>query len=145
MQLKLPVLLTLALVSFIQATGQPPADPSYNITVKLENLQSDKGKVMIALYNSEETYMETRYQEALASISKDLKATAVLKNVPPGTYAISVFHDENNNDKLDLKVMKIPKEPYGFSNNARGTLGPATYQEASFKLKGDTTLTIELR
>ena len=142
---RLQTILILIYVSCFQAIGQIPDETSYNIAVEIENLQSHKGKVMVALYNSRETYMETRFREAMASISKELKASIVLTEVPAGFYAISVFHDENDNNELDLKFMKIPKEPYGFSNNARGNMGPASFEDALFKLDRDTTLHIEVR
>lgn len=52
----------------------------------------------------------------------------------PGTYAVKVFHDVNDNGVLDTNWMGIPKEPYGFSNDAMGTFGPPSFQQASFKV-----------
>ena len=57
-----------------------------------------------------------------------------------------MFHDQNNNDKLDSNFMGIPNEPYGFSNNARGTFGPASWDDAKFEIKSDSlviSITVE--
>ena len=37
--------------------------------------------------------------------------------IPPGTYAIKLHIDENENGRLDTNFIGIPKEQYGISNN----------------------------
>ena len=73
-----------------------------------------------------------------AGAHKQLVAAANAKNirfagVAPGTYAISLVHDENSNGKLDVSIM-IPKEGFGFSRNPTVTFGPPKFQSASFTL-----------
>jgi uncharacterized protein (DUF2141 family) len=36
--------------------------------------------------------------------------------------------------------MGIPKERYGFSNNARGRFGPASYEDCKFNVKGNNVI-----
>lgn len=62
----------------------------------------------------------------------------------PGTYAIKVFHDVNDNGKLDTNWLGIPTEPYGFSNDAMGMFGPPSFEQASFKVGAGTT-TVRIR
>ena len=59
--------------------------------------------------------------------------------MPFGNYAITLFHDENNNMELDTNFLGIPKEPYGFSNNAKSPFGPPGFQAAlvEFSKEGD--------
>jgi len=141
----LPFFISIAFVVFFsEAAGQSAHAPAFSITVAIGNLQSNNGKVMIALYNSEETYMKTRYKDAIAEI-KDLKSSAVFAGIPAGTYAISIFHDENDNNELDSNRMRIPTEPYGFSNNARGLMGPASYDDASFKVQENVEIRIDVK
>ena len=64
--------------------------------------------------------------------------------MPLGSYAISTYHDENDNDKLDKNIVGIPKEAYGFSNDATGFMGPPKWEDAKFDLKEDKTITINL-
>jgi len=52
--------------------------------------------------------------------------------VPPGQYAVRLFHDVNGNGQFDTNPFGIPTEPFAFSNNARGRFGPATWEEAVF-------------
>nr|NJM03369.1 DUF2141 domain-containing protein [Desulfobacula sp.] len=54
--------------------------------------------------------------------------------LPCGEYAVKVFHDENGNGELDKRVFGIPAEAYGFSNDARGTMGPPEYEKTAFQL-----------
>lgn len=66
---------------------------------------------------------------------KDGKATCSFAGVAPGGYAVALFHDENDNAKMDTNFIGIPKEGYGFSNNARGRLSAPTFEQAAFSLK----------
>jgi uncharacterized protein (DUF2141 family) len=68
----------------------------------------------------------------------------VLTNLDPGQYAIILFHDENGNGKLDTNALGVPSEPYGFSNNVRGFLGPPTFQDAIMQVNGDKAVRIVL-
>jgi uncharacterized protein (DUF2141 family) len=69
----------------------------------------------------------------------------IFLNIPPGTYALAVIHDENMNGKLDTNWLGIPKEGYGFSNAAKATLGAPSFSAASFRYDGqDMELTISL-
>jgi uncharacterized protein (DUF2141 family) len=74
-----------------------------------------------------------------------LSAKIAFTGLYEGDYAISVFHDENMNKKLDKNFMGIPKEGYGASNNPKKKMGPPDFEEAKFQLSGPTqSLQIEL-
>ena len=64
--------------------------------------------------------------------------------VAPGTYAIGIFHDANLNNRLDNYFFGVPREQYGFSNNARGFMGPPSFDDAAFKVEGKTEISITL-
>ena len=114
------------------------------LTVLIDGFGSDKGEALIALFNSMEGYKtdaKAFRQEALPI--SDGKAEWVLNDLPFGEYAIKAFHDENGNYKLDRNLFGAPTEAYGFSNNARGTLGPPDYKKAMFQF-GKTAMTIRI-
>ena len=70
----------------------------------------------------------------------------VFEDIPYGEYAISVYHDENDNKNLDTGLFGIPKEALGTSNNVKIRFGPPKYQDASFILdQSDLNLTIRLK
>jgi len=115
-----------------------------NITVKITNLDGNAGKVYVALYNSETTFLEKKYKSTISTI-KDSSCEVVFENVPNGVYAISLFHDKNDNNKMDSNFLGIPKEDYGCSNNAKRFMGPPKWKDAKFKIQNNSvTQTIKL-
>ena len=72
----------------------------------------------------------------MTSAIADKKAVCEFSGIAPGAYAVSVFHDENSNGKLDTKFMGIPREGVGASNNARGHFGPPKFDAAAFHFSG---------
>ncbi len=128
------------------AQDKPSPEPGIgNLQVAVVGFQSTTGDVKIALSNSEANYTSKSeaFRGAVATIEGD-KATAVFTNLPHGEYAVRVYHDANGNDKLDRNFMGIPKEPYGFSNNARSAFGPAKWGKAKFALRTEQ-MNIEIR
>ena len=115
-----------------------------DLTVHIENLENNDGKLIVGLYNDEEKFLNKTYKGVVADID-DNKSTVVFNNVPKGVYAISFIHDENDNGKMDTNFMGIPKEDYGCSNNAKGFMGPPRWNDAKFELNNNnTTITIAL-
>jgi len=114
---------------------------SYDLTVRINNLDSNEGKVLVGLYDSQKTFLSKSFMGEASSI--DNKACIVVfKNVPAGTYAVSYVHDENNNGKMDTNFIGIPKEGYGCSNDAQGFMGPPEWRDAKFELKATKEITI---
>lgn len=64
--------------------------------------------------------------------------------IPNGVYSISLFIDVNGNQEFDTNFLGLPKEQYGFSNNAMGTFGPPKFEPASFILDGYKKIKINL-
>jgi len=114
-----------------------------DLTVNISDIEQGKGHVLVALYADKESYTSGK-----ASFSSKVKAdheqeTLVFENLPDGDYAIKMYQDENDNNKLDFNMMGIPKEGYGFSNNV-GMFGAPEYIEAKFTIKENTAIEIEL-
>jgi len=65
-------------------------------------------------------------------------ALCVFNKIQPGTYGISAFHDQNSNGKLDTNFLGMPIEDYCASNNARGVLGPPSFEDSKFSFRGGT-------
>lgn len=115
-----------------------------SITVNIENLSSNKGTVYISLYSTEDSFLGKGFMQTYSDIEENA-CSITFKNVPNGIYAISFFHDENENKKMDTNFMGIPKEDYGCSNNARGFMGPPKWEDAKFEIKDKSiTQTITL-
>jgi len=135
------VIYTLAglLLSPFPATfGQEKPSPESLIQVEVSGLRNEKGKVLCALYSSPDGFPK-KDEKASAHVTADISerhATCRFSGVTPGTYAVSVFHDENSNGKLDTNVMGIPREGVGASNNAKGHFGPPKFDAAAFHFSG---------
>jgi uncharacterized protein (DUF2141 family) len=106
------------------------------IVVNLRGFANDDGQALLALYDKAEAFPR-RSEEAIRRVRvpvKGKKARLQLTDLPYKSYAISVFHDENGNGKLDTNLIGIPTERLGASNNARAKFGPPSWQDAHFPL-----------
>lgn len=103
------------------------------LTVNIQGLSSDIGVVYVGLYDSEGNWLGKSFASQWSTI-KDGKATLVLENIPPGVYAISAYHDENENKKLDTGWFGIPTEGYACSRGATGRFGPPSWTDAKFEI-----------
>jgi len=113
------------------------------VEVTVKNIQELKGTIRMAVYSGEDNFMKKSLVSKEVSVTGK-EVTIVFENVKPGEYAISTYHDVDDNKELNTGFMGIPKEPYGFSNDARGTFGPPTYEKAKFKVSGDTKTSIKV-
>jgi uncharacterized protein (DUF2141 family) len=122
--------------------------PCPGIHVKIQNIKNSTGKVACALFDSPVGFPTEylRYATNLMAINiRKSQARCDFEDIPPGTYAIAVVHDENMNGKLDTNLLGIPTEGYAFSNDAKGLLGAPSFSAASFPYDGrDLELTISL-
>ena len=123
------------------ATSSLFAQRKLEVTVK--NIKEAKGTIRVALYNNEKDFLENFLQGKIVKASGN-EVKVIFENLKPGDYAVSVFHDENENEKLDSGFMGIPNEPYGFSNDATGTFGPPSFEKAKMNLTSDKVSVINL-
>ena len=101
---------------------------------------------MVALVNSDAAWNNQEKPVAaqkVAAAQGEVKLQ--FKDLAPGTYAVQVMHDENENNQLDTNFLGIPTEGYGFSNNPN-VMRKAHYDEARFDVGADAAnITIRLR
>lgn len=121
------------------ATAAEAAD----LTVTVRNVQSTQGKVRVALYNATAGFPDQLCWWCQMRPAQVGSVNVVFVGLPPGTYAVSVFHDMDNNGKLNTNFAGVPNEPYGFSRGARGLFGPPSFVTSSFTV-GTQSLTEEI-
>ena len=114
------------------------------LTVVIRNVKSDTGMVAAALYRSDKEFMKKAWQSG-STPSRLGEVQLVFENIPAGDYAMSVMHDVNKNGELDKNSIGIPKEGFGFSNDALGKFGPPKFKEAKFTIPSGKTLVITLK
>jgi len=105
------------------------------ITVNIDNVVSNTGKVVFSLHTAE-TFMKGQGIQNVESKIKDGKVSITFKNVIPGEYAILVLHDENENNRMDFEGNGMPKENYATSNNVMN-FGPPQFGESKFKVTSE--------
>jgi len=144
---KVALLGSLMLMSPSLVGGQTPSCPGMHVTIL--NIRNGIGTVDCALFNSPEGFPADVLRSAVRLVAMkvpNVEARCDFENIPAGTYALVVLHDENMNGKLDANWLGIPKEGYGFSKDAKGTLSAPSYSAASFEYDGQTLdMTITLR
>ncbi|HKR26614.1 MAG TPA: DUF2141 domain-containing protein [Terriglobales bacterium] len=116
----------------------PSSNPHNVIHVGIDGFRTDKGQVICSLYSSAEGFPKNA-GEAIAHSKSPIAnrhADCEFSGIQPGTYAISVFHDENSNGRLDTNFLGIPREGVGASNNARGHFGPPKFHDAAVAYSG---------
>ena len=109
--------------------------PGAAVSVDISGLRSSKGAVHVCLTRTA-TYFPDCGRDP-AAIKRTVRAAEArslnLSAIPTGTYALSVFHDENGNQRLDT-FLKIPKEGFGFSRNPHIRMGPPRFEETRFSI-----------
>ncbi len=130
----LAIVIFTSVFSFAQST----------VEVVIKNIKGTTGNLRVALFNSEEQFLKTVYNGEIVKISGETM-TVIFKDVPAGTYGASAVHDENANGKMDTGMMGIPKEGFGFSNDAMGMFGPPKFKEASFTLPATKSVSVTLK
>lgn len=104
------------------------------LTVEITNLSQVGGTLRIALYKPGTKFGRAKpdfYKNIIVGQPGDQK---VEFEVEPGTYALAVYHDLNNNNRLDKNLLGYPREPFGFSNNYRPSVAAPTFGDCAFPL-----------
>ncbi len=132
--------LLLSILLFLNSASLMHED-SGTLTVEFEIAKYTKGKIYVALYNTEDSFLKKPVKGTIITVVNG-KATAIFEDIAAGTYAVSSFYDKNGNGKLDTNFLGIPKEPTAMSNNAKGSFGPPKFKDAKFTINTNTTIQI---
>ncbi len=136
--------LALAVVTLAALAGAARAE---TLVVEMRGFRSDKGKALVALFGSKEGFPD-HPKKAARRLQVDIKkgtAVAVLADLPPGTYAVAVLHDEDGDKAMKTGLFGIPKEGYGASQDARGRFGPPSFGDAKFAIRAGRKVTTRIK
>jgi len=117
------------------------------IRISIINLRNEKGHVLVSLFRDGAGYPDDA-TKAFRKIKLDIsgkKASVLFTGLPAGNYAVSILHDENDDQKMNKTSLGLPKEGYGFSNNVVGAFGPPSWSRASFVHKQGGLTVREIR
>jgi uncharacterized protein (DUF2141 family) len=143
-----------ALVAAAQLTGvlvaadaaaQPPPGMA-KIVVRVGTFRNRNGALGCRLFSGPKEFLQSSAAEKRVAITGGV-TECTFENVPPGTYAVAVMHDENDNHKLDKNFLGIPTEGYGVSNNRTYAMSGPKWEESKFVVEAgkDVALDIGLR
>jgi uncharacterized protein (DUF2141 family) len=123
------------------------ASTSATLTVTYTGMTERSGTIMFVLFDSEAAYdgRGAPVRAEMVPVSGD-NATVTIAGLAPGTYAIKAFHDLDDNHDMTVNPYGMPTEPFAFSNNAQGRMGPAVWADAQFTVGADgatQTITID--
>ena len=111
------------------------------LQVNIDNIKSNDGALMAQIFLGEENYKNGVAQESKMVKAKSGAGQLTFANLEAGEYAVRMFHDENNNQKMDKNAFGMPTEGYGFSNEAVGNMGPPQYKDMVVTIKeNDSTV-----
>ena len=115
------------------------------LSISIKNIQSDEGNIALQVFSNAEQYKGAAQPIiALRLTAEALKGSFTIVDLPPGFYGARVMHDLNDNGELDANFVGLPKEPYGFSNNATPNFGPPKWDDIKFQLDGNNQQVIDL-
>lgn len=127
-----------------------PAQTGPGLTVELRCAEAARcagGRFAVAVFREGGGFPDPDRAAASRTVRPEGVVTRlVFADLPPGRYAVAAFHDADENGRLTLWPIGLPREPYGFSNDARRRFGPPGFDSAAFTLgPGGARQTLTLR
>lgn len=120
------------------AASLPGLASAADLTLTIKDILTAEGTLRVGLYDA------NSYEagDAVAGVNIEVggtEATATVKGLAPGVYAIKLFHDVDNDGKMAVNPFGMPTEPFAFSNSAKGRFGPAKWDAAKFEVSESGT------
>ncbi|MGC1633671.1 MAG: DUF2141 domain-containing protein [Gelidibacter sp.] len=134
------ILLYLSFFTSILSTDNP------QLTIHISNIKILKGELIIGVFEKEATFLKDgeAFKNYTIVVDKATE-TIIIKDLPKGEYAVSLYHDENSDGECNRNMLGIPKEGYGFSNNIKPKFSAPSYQDCKFQFDNNKVLDIILR
>jgi len=115
-----------------------------SLIVHIDQIQCCEGVLRLAVYNDASYWMSDQGMvRGRIGFIQGEQQDIEIHGLPEGRYAVAVHQDIDGDGKFDRLFGILPREPYGFSNDA-GKYGPASFSQASFVLTKDKTITVKL-
>lgn len=139
--------LTLAVVGNLVLSSQAKAISNSSLTVAVSGMRNQKGQVCLSLFSEDQGFPSSNERALDYRCVKAEKTPLAVKfsNLSPGSYAVAVFHDENEDGILNRGFLGIPKEGFGFSRNPKILTGPPSFKDAAILVtEPNTEIQIQL-
>lgn len=118
----------------------------FPIAAVMASFPVDPGKpVRLAVYDSEEAFLEQARSKHEAAVDEKGLAILPLGALEPGEYAFAAYLDLNGDGELNRgKVLGRPKEPVAFSNGVKPALRKPSFSETKVKIEPGSVVVITL-
>lgn len=141
------IILQFLLATLLLTSFNIHKEETYSLTIEVRELRNSKGVVQFALYNKDGSIPDERFKNYFRILKGEIingSASIIFKNLPEGSYALNILHDEDKDGKIKKGII-LPKEGIGFSNyQTIGFSNRPTFTKASFKLNGDKEMLIKI-
>lgn len=122
-------------LNFALLFSLPTIAGAATIAVHVTDTVGGKGNVNVAVCDRERFLKQCAYTGSVPA--RDGETVVTIEGVPPGTWAVLAYQDENANGALDRNLIGIPSENYGFSRDARGRFGPPSFDDAAMPIHAE--------
>jgi uncharacterized protein (DUF2141 family) len=133
------------ILTLLLAASPAMADEGFRLGVTVTGVVPQQGQIIVSLYDGTKQYLK----QPLSTLKEDAGDSDSLaiefSGLQAGLFAVSVVYDVDHDGELDTGAFRIPKEPIGFSNNARGRFGPPKWKHTHFQLEQDLEITIKVQ
>lgn len=119
----------------VASIGMSVSAQNQSLEIVVKNIKNDKGSILVGLSNVEKNFLKENFRGEKVKANGS-EVTIIFKDLPVGDYAISVVHDEDENGEMDSNLFGIPKEGFGFGNDAMGMFGPPSFEKAKISFQG---------
>lgn len=135
------------LISFLFLFSLIMTAEETTVTIEITNIRHPKGTLRLGVFRAGNTfgstYTKPDFGQMVAVTGKG--ATRTVMSLPPGRYALALYHDMNDNWKLDKNFVGYPKEPYGFSNNYHPIFSGPGFEDCAFEVKTNETSYLKIK
>jgi len=143
LRLRLSRVVCPVVVALILAPGTASAG---DVRVSVAGIRGGAGSIRVAAFRSDEALAEGRFSARAEAHALEVEAILVLGALPPGEYGFVAFQDLDGDGVISKNFFGVPTEPYGFSNGARGRLGPPPFDATRLLVPSERLeIEIELR
>ncbi len=131
-------------ISILASFPTPSTYQTDKLVITIEKIEEQKGSLRVGIFASEKDYLKKPMVGKVVKVTGE-SVKVEFSGLKPGTYALSVVHDVNDNGKLDTNILGVPTEGLGFSNNISWTFKPPSFEKSSFQLPAITSLTVAMK
>jgi uncharacterized protein (DUF2141 family) len=114
--------------------------------LEVKGISKIQGKIMVGVYSNSKDFPKTgkSFQNYSVSVTSKVMTLKLDGLIEGKSFAIAIYHDENDNEELDENMFGMPTEKYGFSNNAREMFSAPSFESAKVVIKNNIKTSIRI-